>query len=136
MAAVLGVLPLALALAAPVIRGQRHGWAEVRTHCERYPIEVSLTEDNGQPYPQQGVARAVRLSSRRSERPTRRACAPDAVQIMAVLSVAGVRRELLHVAGRAASSSGGGGRAAMVDRVLQWLSDRSLLTSVLAARPS
>ena len=49
---------------------------------------------------------------------------------MAVLSAAGVRRELLHVAGRAGVLASGGRRveAALVDRVLEWLSDRSLLT--------
>ena len=50
--------------------------------------------------------------------------------IMAVLSAAGVRRELLHVAGRAGvlASSGRRVEAALVHRVLEWLSDRSLLT--------
>ena len=49
---------------------------------------------------------------------------------MAVLSAAGVRRELLHVAGRAGVLASGGRRveAALVDRVLAWLGDRSLLT--------
>ena len=49
---------------------------------------------------------------------------------MAVLSAAGVRRELLHVAGRAGVLASGGRRvaAALVDRVLEWLGDRSLLT--------
>ena len=52
------------------------------------------------------------------------------IEIMAVLSAAGVRRELLHVAGRAGVLASGGHRveAALVDRVLEWLSDRSLLT--------
>ena len=52
------------------------------------------------------------------------------MEIMAVLSAAGVRRELLHVAGRAGVLASGGRRveAALVDRVLEWLSDRSLLT--------
>ena len=52
------------------------------------------------------------------------------MEIMAVLSAAGVRRELLHAAGRAGVLASGGRRvaAALVDRVLEWLGDRSLLT--------
>jgi RNA polymerase sigma factor (sigma-70 family) len=50
--------------------------------------------------------------------------------IMSVLSAAGVRRELLYVAGRAGMLAGGGRRvdAALVDQALAWLSDRSLLS--------
>ena len=50
--------------------------------------------------------------------------------IMAVLSAAGVRREVLHVAGRAGVLAGGGRRitVGVVDQVLEWLSDQSLLT--------
>ena len=49
---------------------------------------------------------------------------------MAVLSAAGVRRELLYAAGQAGVLSSGRHRVAagLVDRVLEWLSDRSLLT--------
>ena len=52
------------------------------------------------------------------------------MEIMAVLSAAGVRRELLYAAGQAGVLASGGHRvaAAPVDRVLEWLSDRSLLT--------
>jgi RNA polymerase sigma factor (sigma-70 family) len=129
VAAVLGHLPLALALAAPVIRGQRHGYARYLDRLQTIPIEVSLTEDNGQPYPH-GVARAVRLSLAAIRAADQTGMCTRIMQIMAVLSVAGVRRELLHVAGRAGVLSSGGHRveAAVVDRVLQWLSDRSLLT--------
>ena len=129
VAAVLGHLPLALALAAPVIRGQRHGYAGYLDRLQRIPIEVFLTGDDGQPYPH-GVARAVLLSLAAIRAADKTGMCTRVIEIMAVLSAAGVRRELLHVAGRAGVLASGGHRveAALVDRVLEWLSDRSLLT--------
>ena len=129
VAAVLGHLPLALALAAPVIRGQRHGYARYLDRLQRIPTEVFLTGDDGQPYPH-GVARAVPLSLAAIRAADKTGMCTRVIEIMAVLSAAGVRRELLHVAGRAGVLASGGHRveAALVDRVLEWLSDRSLLT--------
>ena len=129
VAAVLGHLPLALALAAPVIRGQRHGYARYLDRLQTIPAEVSLTGDDGQPYPH-GVARAVLLSLAAVRAADQTGMCTRVMEIMAVLSAAGVRRELLHVAGRAGVLASGGHRveAALVDRVLEWLSDRSLLT--------
>ena len=129
MAAVLGRLPLALALAAPVIKGQRHGYARYLDRLQGIPTEAFLTGDDGQPSPH-GVARAVPLSLAAIRAADKTGMCTRAIEIMAVLSAAGVRRELLHVAGRAGVLASGGRRveAALVDRVLEWLSDRSLLT--------
>ena len=129
VAAVLGHLPLALALAAPVIRGQRHGYARYLDRLQTIPTEVFLTGDDGQPYPR-GVARAVPLSLAAIRAADKTGMSTRIIEIMAVLSAAGVRRELLHVVGRAGVLASGGHRveAALVDRVLEWLSDRSLLT--------
>jgi RNA polymerase sigma factor (sigma-70 family) len=129
VAAVLGHLPLALALAAPVIRGQRHGYARYLDRLQTIPIEASLTGDDGQRYPH-GVVRAVLLSLAAVRESDRTGMCTRIMQIMAVLSAAGVRRELLYVAGRAGVLASGGRRveAALVDRALEWLSDRSLLT--------
>ena len=129
VAAVLGHLPLALALAAPVIRGQRHGYARYLDRLQTIPTEVFLTGDDGQPYPH-GVARAVPLSLAAIRAADKTGMCTRVIEIMAVLSAAGVRRELLHVVGRAGVLASGGHRveAALVDRVLEWLSDRSLLT--------
>ena len=129
VAAVLGHLPLALALAAPVIRGQRHGYARYLDRLQTIPTGVFLTGDDGQPYPH-GVARAVLLSLAAIRAADKTGMCTRVIEIMAVLSAAGVRRELLHVAGRAGVLASGGHRveAALVDRVLEWLSDRSLLT--------
>ena len=129
VAAVLGHLPLALALAAPVIRGQRHGYARYLDRLQTIPTEVFPTGDDGQPYPH-GVARAVPLSLAAIRAADKTGMCTRVIEIMAVLSAAGVRRELLHVVGRAGVLASGGHRveAALVDRVLEWLSDRSLLT--------
>src|SRR5271166_3066251 len=129
VAAVLGHLPLALALAAPVIRGQRHGYARYLDRLQTIPTEVFLTGDDGQPYPH-GVVRAVLLSLAAIRAADKTGMCTRVIEIMAVLSAAGVRRELLHIAGRAGVLASGGHRveAALVDRVLEWLSSRSLLT--------
>ena len=129
VAAVLGHLPLALALAAPLIRGQRHGYARYLDRLQTMPAEVSLAGDDGQRYPH-GVARAVLLSLAAIRAADKTGMCSRVMAIMAVLSAAGVRRELLHVAGRAGVLAGGGRRveADLVDQVLEWLSDRSLLT--------
>ena len=129
VAAELGHLPLALALAAPVIRGQRHGYARYLDRLQTMPTEVSLTGNDGQPYPR-GVAWAVLLSLAAMRAADNTGMCARVMTIMAVLSAAGVRRELLHVAGRAGVLASGGRRvsAALVDQVLEWLSDRSLLT--------
>ena len=129
VAAALGHLPLALALAAPVIRGQRDGYAGYLDRLQTITTEVFPTGDDGQPYPH-GVARAVPLSLAAIRAADKTGMCTRVIEIMAVLSAAGVRRELLHVAGRAGVLASGGQRvkAALVDRVLEWLSNRSLLT--------
>ena len=129
VAAVLGHLPLALALAAPVIRGQRHGYARYLDRLQTIPTAVSLTGDDGQRF-SQDVARAVLLSLAAVRAADQTGLCTRVIEIMAVLSAAGVRRELLHVAGRAGVLASGGRRVAadLVDQALKWLSDRSLLT--------
>jgi len=128
VAAVLGHLPLALALAAPVIRGQRQGYARYLDRLQTIPIGASPTGD-GTPYPHD-VVRAVLLSLAAVRAADQTGLCTRVIEIVAVLSAAGVRRELLHIAGRAGVLASGGRRVAadLVDRALQWLSDRSLLT--------
>jgi RNA polymerase sigma factor (sigma-70 family) len=129
VAAVLGHLPLALALAAPVIKGHRHGYARYLDRLQTIPTGVFLTGDDRQPYPH-GVAQAVPLSLAAIRAADKTGMCTRVIEIIAVLSAAGVRRELLYVAGRAGVLASGGRRveAVLVDRVLEWLSDRSLLT--------
>ena len=129
VAAALGHLPLALALAAPVIAGQRAGYVGYLDRLQATPADVSLTGDDGQPYPP-GFARTVLLSLQAVRAADRTGVCTRVMEIMSVLSAAGVRRELLYAAGQAGVLASGRHRvaASQVDRVLEWLSDRSLLT--------
>ena len=129
VAVVLGYLPLALALAAPVIRGQRHGYARYLDRLQMTSASASLTGDDGQRYPH-NVERAVLLALSAIRTADETGMCARVMAIMAVLSAAGIRRELLHVAGRTGFLAGGGRRVAadLVDQALEWLSDRSLLT--------
>ena len=129
VAAELGHLPLALALAAAVISGQRLGMRGIWTDCRRLPAEDSLTGEDGQPYPP-GVARRCCCPWQAVRAADRTGVCTRVMEIMAVLSAAGVRRELLYAAGQAGVLASGGRRvaAALVDRALEWLADRSLLT--------
>jgi len=135
VAAALGHLPLALALAAPVIEGQHHGCAWYLDQLQAIPTQVFLTGNDSQSYPH-SVARAVLLSLAVIRAADQTGVSTRVMEIVAVLSAAGVRRELLHAAGQAGALADGGRRveAALVDRVLQWLGDRSLLTFSLDGR--
>ena len=129
VAAVLGHLALPLALAAPVIAGQHTGYAGYLDRLQTMPADTSLIGDDGQPYPP-GFARAVLLSLQAVRAADRTGVCTRVMEILSVLSAAGVRRELLHAAGRAGVLASGRHRVAAgpVDRVLEWLSGRSLLT--------
>ena len=128
VAAVLGHLALPLALAAPVIAGQHAGYAGYLDRLQATSADTSLIRDDGQPYPR-GFARAVLLSLQAVRAADRTGMCTRVMEILSVLSAAGVRRELLHAAGRAGVLASGRHRvaAAPVDQVLEWLSGRSLL---------
>ncbi len=133
VAAELGHLPSALALAAAVI-GMQH--LEFPAYLERVR-RTSVGKDpapaaqEGEPsYPPSAVRAAwLSLDSVRADDGT--GVGIRVIAIMAVLSAAGVRRDLLHTAGQAGTLSPGGHRmtAAGVDDVLTGLAGRSLLTS-------
>jgi RNA polymerase sigma factor (sigma-70 family) len=129
VAAALGHLPLALALAAPVIAGQRAGYASYLDRLQATSADVSLTPDGRQPYAP-SFAQTVLLSLQAVRAADRTGVCTRVMEIMSVLSAAGVRRELLHAAGQAGVLASGRHRIAAgpVDRVLKWLSERSLLT--------
>ena len=125
----LGHLPLALSLAAPVIAGRHPGYGWYLDRIRKASAEVSLTRDDGQPYPP-GVAEAVVLSLQAVQAADQTGLCARVMELMAVLSPAGMRRELLYAAGQAGvlDSSGRRVAAGLVDQVLEWLSGRSLLT--------
>ena len=129
VAAELGHLPLALAQAAAVIAGHRLAYGAYLDRLRTLPVQEHLTRQEGQAYPH-GVAGAVLLSLQAVWAADRAGVSTRMLEIMAVLSGAGVRRELLHIAGQAGVLASGGHRvsAAQVDRALEWLSHRSLLS--------
>ncbi len=126
VAAELGNLPLGLAAAAAVIAGQHLTY---EAYLERLraaaPGERQVL---GDPYPR-GVAEAVLLSLRAVRAADWTGVCTGVMEVLAVLSAAGVRRELLHAAGQAGIVASGGHQvhADLVDRALDQLADWSLL---------
>ena len=130
VAAELGCLPLALAQAAAVIAGQRLGYGTYLERLRALPVGEYLTRAAGQPYPH-GVAEAVLLSLDAVRAGDQGGVCAGVMELMAVLSAAGVRRDLLHEAGQAGVLPGGGDEtvaAGVVDGALARLAERSLLT--------
>jgi RNA polymerase sigma factor (sigma-70 family) len=129
VAAEVGHLPLALALAAAVTAGHRLAYGAYLHRLRTLPVEEYLTRPEGQAY-SQGVAAAVLLSLQAARAADRVGVNARTLEILAVLSAAGIRREVLHTAGQAGVLASGGHRvpAAMVDRALEWLSHQSLLS--------
>ncbi len=114
----LGHLPLALAQAAAVIAAQHIDYGTYLERLRALPVEEYIVWGKGQSYPH-GVAEAVLLSLEAIRTGDRTDVCTGVMEIMAVLSAAGVRRDLLH-AGRASrapvqgrcGSGGSGARAA------------------------
>ena len=120
-------MPLALAQAAAVIRGQRLGYGTYLERLRALPVAEYLTRQDGQPYPH-GVAEAVLLSLQAVQAADRTGVCAGVMELMCVLSAAGVRRDLLQVAGQAGVLGGGTGLgAAVVDEALGRLAEWSLL---------
>ena len=129
----LAPLPLTLAQAAATMAGQRMGY---RTYLKRLRSlsagEYLIREKQQQlPYPR-GVAESVLLAVDAVRVNDPAGLCAGIMEIMAVLSAAGVRRELLHAAGQAGVLAkrrlGPRAGAALVDRALARLAERSLLT--------
>ena len=130
VAAELGYLPLALDQAAAVIAGQHLGYAaylaKLRARaCRGLP---GPEEDARRAYPP-GVAEAVLLSLEAAQAADPLGVCTAVMEVMAMLSPAAVRRDLLRAAGQAGILLGGGRRvaASMVDQALERLNERSLL---------
>ena len=128
VAAVLGYLPLALALAAPVIAGRRRGYAWYLGRLQAISSKVPRTDEDGQPYPR-GLAEAVLLALEEVRKTDKTGLCVRVMEMMAVLSAGGVRRDLLLAAGLGGNPVIGGYREAMplVDQALAQLAERSLL---------
>ena len=129
VAARLGYLPLALAQAAPVIAGRQLGYKRYLQRLTELRLEAHLIPEQERPYPR-GAAESVVLALDAVQESDKTSVSSRVMAIMAVLSAAGVRRELLHLTGQtgALASSGRQVPAAAVDRALEMLAERSLLS--------
>ena len=127
VAAELAQLPLALDLAAAVIAGQHLGYAEYLAKLRTLPTGDG-PGGREQPYPQ-GVAEAAVLSLEAAYAGDRLGVCTGVMELMAMLSPAAVRRDLLRAAGEAGTLLGRGRRVAapMVDHALERLREQSLL---------
>ncbi len=128
----LGYLRPALALAAAVIAAQQLDYPAYLEHLRMTPggeVPVQEEQESPLPYPP-GAVKAALLSVDAARTAGRAEAGIRVVALMAVLSAAGVRRELLHAAGQAGMLASGGRRItpAAVDDVLADLAGRSLLT--------
>ena len=128
LAAALGFLPLALAQAAAVIRGQHLAYGTYLERLQALPAAQYLTRGPGQAYPH-GVAEAVLLSLEAVRADDRAGACGGVLEVLSVLSAAGVRRDLLHAAGQAGALADGSDPlgAAVVDEALGRLAEGSLL---------
>jgi hypothetical protein len=128
VAAELGYLPLALSQAAAVIAGQRLTYETYLDRLLALPVHEYLIRGRGQPYPR-GAAEAVLLSLTAVHAGERGDVCTAVIEAMAVLSSAGIYRDLLYGAGEAGTLSGDGSvlPVTVIDEALAQLAERSLL---------
>jgi tetratricopeptide (TPR) repeat protein len=105
LAAELGYLPLALAQAAAVIARQRLGYATYLDRLRARSIGGYLAPVEGERYPH-GVAAAVLLSLDAAEARDGGRLPSAVLDLVAVLSAAGVSRMLLYAAGESGTLTG------------------------------
>jgi tetratricopeptide (TPR) repeat protein len=129
VAADLGHLPLPLAQAAAVISAEHLGYDAYLERLRALPVSEYLSREDRQAYPPR-AAEAVLLSLESVLATDQSGMCTRMMQIIAVLSAAGIQREILHAAGQAGVLANGRHRvsAALVDRALAQLAERSLLT--------
>ena len=126
----LGYLPLALDQAAGMIAKQHVGYAAYLAKLRALSAEDYLVreDEDEQPSPP-GVAETVLLALEAASYADRLGVSIRVMELVAILSPAVVRRDLLRSAGQAGTLLGGGRRvaASMVDQALEQLNERSLL---------
>jgi tetratricopeptide (TPR) repeat protein len=128
VAAELAHVPLLLAQAAGVICAEHLEYGAYLERLRALPVGEYLSREDRQAYPRR-AAEAVLLSLESVLATDQSGMCTRAMQIIAVLSSAGVQRDLLHAAGQAGVLAYGRHRvaAALVDRALTQLAERSLL---------
>ncbi|MEV4053583.1 tetratricopeptide repeat protein [Amycolatopsis sp. NPDC049688] len=118
-------LPLALALAAGLIRRQRIGYDLCVRRLRTFPLDRYLPARPGDPYPR-GVAQAVLLSVGAAEEADETGLTEILLAALAVLSPGGTARRLLHeIAGNLVLPEE---PAAATDAVLGRLAEESIVT--------
>jgi tetratricopeptide (TPR) repeat protein len=128
----LGYLPLALDQAAAMIAKEHLGYpaylAKLRAQSAEDLLVRRKGEEEEQP-PPPGLAEAVLLAIEAASAADRLGVSIRVLELVAMLSPAVVRRDLLRAAGEAGTLLGGGRRvaASMVDQALERLNERSLL---------
>ena len=126
-----GRLPLALGQAAAVIAAQHLSYATYLERLARLPVADLLVAEEAGQYPR-GVAAAVLLSLEHVRAGADGETCTAVMDLLAVLSAAGVSRSLVHTAAGAGLPGRDGPLAALapeeVDRVLARLAGTSLLT--------
>jgi len=126
----MGYLPLALDQAGAMIAKQRVGYAAYLAKLRALSAGDHLVrgDEEEQPFPP-GAAEAVLLGMEAASVADRVGVNIGVMELVAMLSPAGVRRDLLRAAGQAGTLLGGGRRvaASMVDQALERLNERSLL---------
>jgi hypothetical protein len=131
VAAELGHLPLALDQAATVIAGQHLEYESYLSKLRPLPVEDYLVRraDGEEQSCPPGVAAAVLLALEAAWAADPLGVCAGVMEVMAVLSPAAARSDLLRAAGQAGTLLGGGRRvaASMVDQALKRLNERSLL---------
>jgi hypothetical protein len=131
VAAELGYLPLALAQAAAVIAAQHVGYGTYLDRLRAMPVSELLRPVEAGQYPQ-GAAAAVLLSLEGVQAGDDTGICAAVMELLAVLSAAGVRRTLVYEAARlgvlARDGQAGELPAEVVDRALARLAGVSLLT--------
>ena len=131
LAAELGCLPLALAQAAAVIASQHLSYGTYLDRLRRLPVGDLLAAEEAGQYPQ-GIAAAVLLALDTVRAGEKGGACAAVMDLVAVLSAAGVRRSLIHAAAREGLADRDGPLPALApevaDRVLARLAGASLLT--------
>lgn len=131
LASELGFLPLALAQAAAVIAVQHLGYPAYLARLRATPVQDLLKRVGGEPYPR-GAAEAIVLALDAVANIDPTGLCSGLIQVIALLSAAGVSRALLYSAGQQGLFSPSGMEAAAeperVDEALGQLANASLLT--------
>ena len=132
LAGELGRLPLALAQAAAVIAAQHLDYPAYLARLRAKPVEELLLPESAGRYPH-GLAAAVLLALDAVRAGDGTGVCGAVMDLVSVLSAAGVPRAVLHAAGQAGALSkeneaAGGVAAEVVDEALGRLAGSSLLT--------